>query len=219
MNDLAEFFYRKSTKRISKWKHYFQIYEKYFKNYRKEPISLLEIGLFECGSLDMWRNYFHPDSTIVGIDIDKSCSYKASSNVQVLIGDQNNEQFCKSLGKQFNGFDIIIDDGSHQNDHQINSFTWLWPYIKENGLYMIEDVHTSYWDEFKGGFKKPSSCVEFSKNIIDNLNAYHNKENHPDFLKNRYSDEVLGIYYHDSIIVFEKQKRNEPPGMVVYKAQ
>lgn len=218
MNDIADYFYTKSKKRISKWKHYFQIYEKYFGAFRKEPIKLLEIGLFDCGSLDMWKHYFHSDSQIIGVDIDPKCEHKASKDVIVHIGDQNDEQFCKMLGKKYNKFDIIIDDGSHMNEHQINTFSWLWPYLKEGGLYMIEDVHTSYWAEFNGGYKKPDSCVEFNKNIIDQINAYHNKENSSDFIKTRYTDEVLGIYFHDSIIVLEKQKRNEPPGMVVYKA-
>lgn len=219
MNDLADFFYNKSEKVISKWKHYFDVYEKYFRYYRDEPVTMLEIGLYQCGSLDMWRDYFHRDSKIIGFDIDATCKFKASNNVEVYIGDQNNEQFCKSLAKKYEGFDIIIDDGSHINEHQINSFTWLWPYVKENGLYMIEDVHTSYWKEFRGGYKDSKSCVEFAKGLIDNLNAYHNKENYADFIKNRYSDEVFGIYFHDSIIVLEKKKRSEPPGVIVHKGR
>jgi len=57
---------------VHKWHHYFDIYSRYFERYRDRPITMLEIGVFRGGSLRMWKKYFHPDSTIVGIDVDES---------------------------------------------------------------------------------------------------------------------------------------------------
>ena len=58
---------------VHKWHHYFDVYTRYFERYRDRPITMLEIGVFRGGSLRMWKEYFHTDSTIVGVDIDESC--------------------------------------------------------------------------------------------------------------------------------------------------
>ena len=80
---------------VHKWHHYFDIYTKHFGHYRDRPIKMLEIGVFRGGSLRMWKDYFHPDSTIVGIDIDKTCKDHeiADRNVFVRIGSQADPGF------------------------------------------------------------------------------------------------------------------------------
>ena len=75
---------------VHKWHHYFDIYTRHFERFRDRPIRMLEIGVFRGGSLRMWKEYFHQDSTIVGIDIDESCAAHeiAEQNVFVRIGSQ-----------------------------------------------------------------------------------------------------------------------------------
>ena len=107
---------------VHKWHHYFDIYTRYFERYRDRPITMLEIGVFRGGSLRMWKKYFHPDSTIVGIDVDQSCQAHeiANQNVFVRIGSQADPAFLVAVNGEFGPFDIILDDGSHKTHHQIS---------------------------------------------------------------------------------------------------
>ena len=70
--DLWNYFTTNTGKKITKWKHYFPIYEKHFGPIRNKPIKILEIGILNGGSLEMWRYYFS-EATIVGIDINPVC--------------------------------------------------------------------------------------------------------------------------------------------------
>lgn len=67
-------------------------------------------------------------------------------------------------------FDMILDDGSHINRHVITSFNHLIDYVKSEGVYIIEDTCTAYWDEWEGGFRHPASSIEFAKNLVDDVN-------------------------------------------------
>jgi hypothetical protein len=87
--------------------------------------------------------------------------------------------------------------------------------MTENGVYLCEDLHTSYWKEFGGGLKNPNSFIEFSKNIIDCLNADHLKLNNDRYNKNNASNlqkhicqTTNSITYYDSVVVLEKYTRN-----------
>ena len=55
---------------IHKWKHYFPIYERHFRDYVDKPVTFIEIGCGEGGSLQMWKRYFGPHARIIGLDID-----------------------------------------------------------------------------------------------------------------------------------------------------
>jgi hypothetical protein len=114
-------------------------------------------------------------------------------------------------------FDIIIDDGGHTMNQQIITFQCIYNHMTENGVYLCEDLHTSYWKEFGGGLKNPNSFIEFSKNIIDCLNADHLKLNNDRYNKNNASNlqkhicqTTNSITYYDSVVVFEKYTRNGP---------
>ena len=166
-NELYETFAADSD--VMKWHHYFDIYTRHFELYRSKPIKMLEIGVFHGGSLRMWKKFFHPDSVIVGIDIDKNCQqYEiADSQVYVRIGSQADPDFLKTVNEEFGPFDIILDDGSHKTHHQIISFGALFrPALKEGGCYMVEDVHTNYWIKH---VDSPETFIELSKQMVDML--------------------------------------------------
>lgn len=206
---------------VHKWHHYFDIYTKYFERYRNRPITMLEIGVFRGGSLRMWKEYFHPDSTIVGIDIDKSCQAHeiADQNVFVRIGSQADPTFLASVNGEFGPFDIILDDGSHKTHHQIISFGALFrEALKDGGCYMVEDVHTNYWIKH---VDSPETFIDLSKQMVDMLHEpyFDRKETefrhqHPDALKelelSYLSANLDSISFHDSIVVFDKKKQNLP---------
>ncbi len=206
---------------VHKWHHYFDIYSKYFERYRDRPITMLEIGVFRGGSLRMWKEYFHPDSMIVGIDVDTSCQAHeiADQNVFVRIGSQADPTFLASVNGEFGPFDIILDDGSHKTHHQIISFGALFrDALKDGGCYMVEDVHTNYWIKH---VDSPETFIDLSKQMVDMLHEpyFDRKETefrhqHPDALKelelSYLSANLDSISFHDSIVVFDKQKQNLP---------
>ena len=206
---------------VHKWHHYFDIYTRYFERFRDRPITMLEIGVFRGGSLRMWKQYFHADSTIVGIDVDKSCQAHeiADQNVFVRIGSQADPAFLATVNGEFGPFDVILDDGSHKTHHQIVSFGALFrAALKDGGCYMVEDVHTNYWIKH---VDSPETFIELSKQMIDMLHEpyFDRKESefrhqHPDALKelevSYLSANLDGIAFHDSIVVFEKKKQSLP---------
>jgi hypothetical protein len=104
--NLWEYFQNNTGKKITKWTHYFPIYEKHFRPLTEKPIKLLEIGVLNGGSLEMWRKYFHPDSTIVGIDINPDCKQHEQDDIHIRIGSQVDKDFLQSLIDEFGVFDL-----------------------------------------------------------------------------------------------------------------
>lgn len=199
--NLYQDFKTHTGKRMSKWNHYFPIYERFFNPMRNKSLLILEIGVSGGGSLQMWQRYFGPLSTIIGIDIDAECINHQSDGIHVRIGDQSDHSFLLSIINEFGIPDIIIDDGSHRMDHIISSFEFLYPKISKNGIYLIEDLHTSYWAEFGGGVNNINSFINISKSFIDQLNARHSRG---DIIPNFITDHTFGISFFDSMIVFER---------------
>ena len=116
-------------------------YDSYLNPRKNELLNILEIGIDNGCSLAMWKEYL-PNSAIYAIDIQPKFQYK-SNNVFIAQGDQGDSNFLQNV---FPGvkFDFIIDDGSHYISHQLISLRTLFSRLKSNGLYAIEDLHTSY---------------------------------------------------------------------------
>lgn len=201
--NLWDYFQNNTDKKITKWTHYFPVYEKHFGPLRENPIKILEIGILNGGSLQMWKKYFHPDSTIVGIDINPNCKQHEENGVHVRIGDQSDPQFLQELIDEFGEFDLVIDDGSHQVSHVNKTFQFLYPKISKNGMYFIEDTHAAYWpDTHGGGLTVPESIINVSKNLIDRLNAEHTKGQ---VEIDEFTKTTQSITFYDSVIIFQKQ--------------
>ncbi len=178
-----------------------------FIRFRKKPITLLEIGVGFGGSLQMWKSYFGKKARIIGIDIEPICKSVEEKQIEVYIGSESDKTFLKDLKNKIPLLDILIDDGGHFMDQQITGFEEMFGHIKENGVYLIEDLCTSYWDEFNGGYKKPGTFIEYSKNFIDNLNANHSREGH--LIVNEFTKSVNSIHYYDNVLVIEKGRREQ----------
>lgn len=155
--------------------HYATHYEKFFKPLRDRPIRLLEIGVKEGQSLKFWKKYFHHDQTeIFGIEINpEPLKDFWQENTKIYFGDQSDTSFLENVSREIGVVDIIIDDGSHQIDHQITSFEYLFKRIlSSTGLYVIEDLGPSYWPNgYKNaGYKKQGTTIEYLKDVIDDIN-------------------------------------------------
>lgn len=150
MKDFKESMFKKKKGLTQKSQIYYDAYTHMFSTYdTDQSLKILEIGVRGGGGLYTLKEHF-PNSTIIGLDIDSGCKQweDINENIHVRIGDQSDIDVLQNLMNEFSSFDIIIDDGSHVITHQINSFKFLFPKMVNGGLYVVEDLHTSYWKDF-----------------------------------------------------------------------
>lgn len=195
--------------------HYTHHYSNHFKKMRYKKINLLEIGVGgyenpKAGgdSLRMWKTYF-PFATIYGIDIyDKKALEE--KRIKIFQGSQIDSKFLDDVYSSAKSFDIIIDDGSHINEHVIETFKILFPKLNDGGIYVIEDTQTAYWEEFGGtskDLKSEKTTMNFFKQLTDCLN-------HKEFIiahyKPGYFDKkIISIHFYHNLIFIYKGDNNE----------
>jgi hypothetical protein len=208
-NPLRQFFDRNSGGILHKWHHYFDIYHRHFERFRGSDVHVVETGVSQGGSLRMWRDYFGPTATIHGVDVNPHCREFAAEGFTIHVGDQVDRGFLRRLRQQIPRIDILIDDGGHTMRQQIHTFEELFPHISPHGVYLYEDLHTSYWRAFGGGARRRGTFVEFSKSMIDWLNAWHSRQPRrlavTDFTRT-----VDSLHFYDSILVIEKGPHPQP---------
>ena len=208
-NSLEQLFERHSGRLSTKWLHYLEVYDRYFGRYRGRSPVVLEIGVFHGGSLELWHEYFGAGLQLYAVDVDPECRKFADGKTRILIGDQADRAFLAQVRREVPPVDILIDDGGHRMDQQITTFEELFPHISERGVYLCEDLHTSYWKDYGGGYREPGSFIEFSKQLIDKLNAWHTHDSTQldvdDFTRTAYS-----MHYYDSVLVIEKRPLQPP---------
>lgn len=161
-----------------------EFYMSYFETFlKKDNVCILEIGIAKGASLRM-LNAFFPNAKIYAIDISKE-------SVRLELGKNVHTHLCcqidfQKINELFGGmkFDIIIDDGSHLTSHQQKSLGFLFPFLKKGGVYVCEDLHTSYRHEFIDSDvttlemiehyqkTKTMKCNLLSENEIDYLNKH-----------------------------------------------
>lgn len=164
---------------------YLRNYDKYFCQLRNEPITLLELGIFKGGSLQLWSDYFQ-SGKIIGVDIDEAKIPLNNNRIETYQGYQQDTNFLDMVVQKAapQGFDIIIDDASHIGEFTKISFWHLFNnYLKPNGIYIIEDWRTGYWSKWVDGYQyvipradlriksKLRDLISYSKNLaIKNMN-------------------------------------------------
>jgi O-antigen biosynthesis protein len=158
-----------------KWSLYLSQYDRLLSPYRDLPIRLLEIGVQNGGSLEIWGQYFPNAQKVVGCDINPDCAALAydDSRIQIVIGDANTNASESCIAEHAEQFDLIIDDGSHRSGDIVQSFARYFPRLAEDGLFIAEDLHCSYWQEFEGGLFFPYSSIAFFKSLADIVNQPH----------------------------------------------
>ena len=204
MNNLFNYAENNQHNLLNKYKHYFSIYHRHFSKFRNNEVNVVEFGVAHGGSLQMWKNYFGHKAKIYGVDINPNCKQLEEDRISIFIGDQGDKNFLKSLKKNIPRLDILIDDGGHEMQQQITTFEELFPHISSNGVYLCEDLHTSYMNKFGGGYKKKNTFVEYSKNIIDQINAWFSEEPNS-FRVTDLTRTVYSLHYYNSVLVIEKK--------------
>jgi demethylmacrocin O-methyltransferase len=221
-------FYRKDLTRLAELfgtdktgsHHYTPHYMTHFKKFRRKSINLLEIGVGgyakpnEGGhSLRMWKAYFRKGN-IFSIDIyDKSSLQE--KRIQIFKGSQVDRDFLNNVADRMGTIDIIVDDGSHINEHVLQSFQILFPRLKEGGIYVIEDTQTSYWKDFGGdseNLNNPKSMMTFFKSLVDGLN--YKEYVMPGYKPTYFDQHIVSMHFYHNLVFIYKGKNDEESNIV-----
>jgi hypothetical protein len=198
---------------------YARWYERFLAHLRDRPITLLEIGVggYEDPtvggeSLRMWKEYF-PSGRIVAIDVyDKQALVE--DRIDIVQGSQDDPVVLERLGNEYGPFDVIVDDGSHHSPHVIASFTHLFPHLTPDGIYVIEDLQTSYWPEFQGSHDlgDPATSMNFLKRLVDGLN--HVEWDVVDYEPTTTDRQIESITFVHNMAFIQRGPNDEPSNLL-----
>ena len=175
---------------------YFPVYDYLLAPYRNKEITFVEIGILGGGSLFMWREFFGPKARIIGIDLNPDSKMWEEHGFEIYIGNQSNEEFWTDFVSQVGEIDLILDDGGHTYEQQVTSLSMLIGSVKDGGMMVVEDTHTSY---MKGFGQKKYSFMNFSKLLIDRINYRYSELN-----QNISEKRIWSIEFFESIVAFKK---------------
>jgi len=210
---------KKVGKTTDKYMHYFKAYQHHFQPLKHRELNLLEIGVQNGGGLWMWQKYF-PNAQIFGIDVDKYCKRHEGDRIRASIGSQGDPKFLRQVSEEAGGFDIVIDDGSHVMDDQITSFAVLFPLMRLGGIYVFEDLHTSYWPKFWS--KSGANTINLLRDLIDDLCPWARRspraekfaEKNPQTY--RYTEQfITSMHFYDSMCFVYKDEVKPPKRVTI----
>lgn len=187
---------------------YLETYDRYFSKYRNTDVVFMEIGILNGDSLKIWKEYFGKTCKIIGIDIKPECEKYKTDQINIEIGSQESKYFWKYIKEKYSHIDIVLDDGGHTMKQQISTFVELLPKLAGRGIYMCEDVYTSYWSHFGGGWNKKSTFIEFTKQLVDYMNIRVAPQMYDSYWNNEYISNIGAVHYHPGIVVVEKSEVN-----------
>ena len=173
---LADLYDEHSGKISDKWELYLSSYDLLFRDFRSRNVRILEIGIQNGGSLEVWAKYFPNFEKVVGCDIDEKCARLTydDDRISVVVGDATDPTTEQRIIEISGQFDIIIDDGSHESGDIVKAFARYFKHLAPGGLFVAEDLHCSYWnDDFNGGLHAPFSSISFFKRLADVINFEH----------------------------------------------
>lgn len=215
-NSLYDLYKEHHGKASDKWNAYFDVYSEVLSGLRDKPVRMLEIGVQNGGSLDIWAKFFPKAETIVGCDINPACGTLGYSDprIKVIVADAGTELAFSQIQACSSEFDLIIDDGSHRSSDIVKGFAKYFPLLADGGVYVAEDLHCSYWQNYQGGLYYPYSSMAFFKRLADVVNAQHwssgaNLSQHVNEILKRFGAEILpsfltrvhSVSFHNSMCV------------------
>ena len=206
-----------------KWGDHFYTphYQHHLKKFKYKRMNVLEIGVggYDSphkggNSLRMWKRYF-PFAKIFSLDIyDKSP--QEERRIKIFRGSQVDHDFLDKVVNETGEFDIIIDDGSHINEHVIESFKYLFPKLKNGGVYVAEDTQTSYWEDYGGDsedLKNEKTMLNYFKQLTDTLN--HVELLRKDYEPSYYDKHIVSMHFYHNMVFIHKGDNNEQSSKVI----
>jgi hypothetical protein len=195
-------------------------YASHFGPIRRQRLKVLEIGVggyadANAGgeSLRMWKYYF-PKSDIYSIDLYDKSRFE-EHRIKIFRGSQDDPQFLRSVVEQMGGLDIVIDDGSHINDHVLTSFNTLFPLMSQQGIYVIEDTQTSYWPEYGGDsydLKNQNTVMTFLKGLTDGVNYEEIARNN--YEPSYFDRNIVSLHFYHNLVFIYKGVNREGSNLV-----
>jgi hypothetical protein len=185
-------------------------YPRLLMSLRGKKLKILEIGVQEGNSVNLWSEYFGAQSVEqVCVDIVEK---ELPDSVTFVRLDQSDETQLKGFVTSHRTFDLIVDDGSHVPCHQLLSLQILWDALVPGGIYIIEDIETSYWGNsrlygyrFDANFYK-SNTIRVLKDFVEYVNEgmCRNRKNLPRNLV-KVAEEVESIMFGYNCILLVKK--------------
>lgn len=181
---------------------YFAAYEALLAPYVGRPITFVEVGVFNGGSLHMWRRYLGEQARIIGIDLNPAARRWQEDGFEIHIGDQSSTAFWEAFYREVGPIDVLLDDGGHMNHQQIVTTDLALARINDGGLLIVEDVHTSYMPALNSA--PEHSFIAFSKHLVDAVNSRF-----PGIATgaSRYRDRIWSVSFYESIVAFHIDRR------------
>lgn len=164
-------FNKNVEKGSDKFSKYLEIYDVLFHDQSADKV--IEIGIQNGGSLEIWAEIFPMATSIIGIDINEQCAKLKFQDprIQIIIGDASHKGVTNSLRDR--EYSLIVDDGSHESIDVINTFVNLFSKLAPGGTYVIEDMHTAFWPEKGGGLQNPQNSLSFFFDLTKLMNFEH----------------------------------------------
>ena len=178
---------------------YFDSYDHFFHRYRGKEITFVEIGILDGGSLFMWRDFFGNKARIIGVDLNPEAKKWEKEGFEIFIGSQSDEKFWQDFINEVGEIDVVLDDGGHTYSQQIITTESLLPSIKDGGILVIEDTHTSY---MRGYGDLNFSFIEYVKELIDKINMRFGG-----FYKEKSEHRFWSVEVVESIVAFKINKK------------
>lgn len=208
--ELRKIFFQPIGLEKHKWHHYFRYYDRHLSGYRNTSVRVLELGVGGGGGLQLWRSYFGIDAVIHGVDIEPECANYATRTEKVWIGSQSDQSLLGSILQEMGGVDVVVDDGSHHMRDIRESFEFLFPRMRDGGIYIIEDLHTAYWRHYGGGKSSRGNFFRYLQGIINDMHQWYIPP-----ITSGSDIKVIcsGVHVYDSMVFLE---RNDVPRPVHY---
>ena len=191
--------FSQSSYSTTKHSTYFEVYDELFTPFKNKDIVFVEIGVLDGGSLFMWRKFFGPQATIIGVDLNPDAKRWEEYGFQIKIGDQGDKNFWDKFIEEIGLVDVILDDGGHTYMQQIITAEMLYFAIRDGGMLVVEDTHTSY---MKGFGPTRYTFVKYAKHVIDVPNRRFANSN-PTLGDKR----VWSVEFFESIIAFKINRK------------
>ena len=199
---------------------YLQHYQAHFRALRLKRVNVLEIGVGGYSdpgsggsSLRMWKAYFR-NGNIYGLDMHDKRSLQ-EDRIKIFQGDQSDERFLRGMVEQIGSVDIVIDDGSHINAHVIKTFEILFPLLKNNGIYAIEDTQTSYWPSYggtSGDIGDPSTMMGYFTRLVHSLN--YEEILREDYSPSVFDQHIVAMHFYHNLILICKGDNSEGSNLI-----
>ncbi len=217
-NPLRRWFEANTGRLIHKLDHYFEIYHRHFARYRDARPTVVEFGVSQGGSLEMWRDYFGPGARIVGVDINPACdNFGEGEGIEVFVGDQADRGFLREFAVEVGPIDVLVDDGGHTMEQLTTTFEEMYAAVAVPGVYLAEDLQTCYWEKYGGGVRRDGSFIEYAKGLVDRLNAWSVGDRKktppydgPTIEVDAFTRTTDSLSFYNGVLVIEKRDVPEP---------